>query len=122
MINSTKNQIVNCVKVLAEELKKLAVLVAADTADKAENDETINLVPMNHTSGFDVHSVPPEQTAAPAVTLADVRACLAELSRAGFTGKVRELIHSHGADKLSDIDPSEYAAVLAEAEELKNGQ
>ena len=52
------------------------------------------------------------------VTLAEVRAVLAEKSRAGFTAEVRELLAKHGADKLSGIDPSEYAALVADVEVL----
>ena len=52
------------------------------------------------------------------LTLEEVRAVLAEKSRAGHTEEVRELLAKHGADKLSEIDPAEYAALLAEAEVL----
>ncbi len=52
------------------------------------------------------------------LTLEEVRAVLAEKSRAGHTAEVRELLAKHGADKLSEIDPAEYAALLAEAEVL----
>lgn len=55
------------------------------------------------------------------ITLEAVRAVLAEKSRAGHTAEVRELLQKHGANKLSEIDPSEYAALLAEAEVLGNG-
>jgi len=55
------------------------------------------------------------------LTLEQVRAVLAEKSRAGHTAKVRELLEKHGASKLSEIDPKEYAALLAEAEVLGNG-
>ena len=55
------------------------------------------------------------------IALETVRAALAEKSRAGHTTKVRELLEQHGAEKLSAIDPSEYPALLAEAEELGNG-
>ena len=53
-----------------------------------------------------------------ALTLEEVRAVLAEKSRAGHTEEVRGLLAKHGADKLSEIDPAEYAALLAEAEVL----
>lgn len=56
-----------------------------------------------------------------APTLADIRALLAEKSRDGFTAEVRAIIVSHGANKLSEIDPSEYAAVMKEAEGIGNG-
>ncbi|MCM1219572.1 MAG: rRNA biogenesis protein rrp5 [Lachnospiraceae bacterium] len=52
------------------------------------------------------------------LTLEEVRAVLAEKSRAGHTAEVRGLLNKHGADKLSEIDPAEYAALLAEAEVL----
>ena len=52
------------------------------------------------------------------LTLEQVRAALAEKSRAGHTSEVKALLIKHGADKLSDIDPAEYSALLAEAEVL----
>ena len=52
------------------------------------------------------------------LTLEEVRAVLAEKSRAGHTAEVKELLAKHGADKLSEIDPAEYAALLTEAEVL----
>lgn len=52
------------------------------------------------------------------LTLEDVRTILAEKSRNGFTEQVREIIAKHGARKLSEIDPGEYAAVVAEVEVL----
>ncbi len=67
-------------------------------------------------------SVQPESkpTSKP-LTLEDVRAVLSEKSRNGHTAKVRELLEKHGAAKLSEIDPQNYAALLAEAEVLGNG-
>ena len=52
------------------------------------------------------------------MTLAEVRAVLAEKSRAGHTAEVRELLLKHGAEKLSDIDPTEYPSLLSDAEVL----
>lgn len=50
------------------------------------------------------------------LTIADVRAVLAEKSRAGFTEEVKTLIAKHGADRLSEVPETEYAALLADAE------
>lgn len=61
------------------------------------------------------HSPAPEEKP---LTLEEVRAVLAEKSRAGHTAEVRALLIKHGADKLSDIDPAEYPALLADAEVL----
>ena len=54
----------------------------------------------------------------PEVTLEEVRTVLAGLSRNGLTAKVRELLHKHGADRLSEVNPAEYAAILKEAESI----
>lgn len=62
---------------------------------------------------------PADQPAAKAVTPEEVRAVLAEKSHDGFTAEVRSLLEKHGASKLSEIDPSRYAALLADAEGLK---
>ena len=56
---------------------------------------------------------------AKAVSLEQVRAVLAEKSQAGFTAEVRGLLEKHGAPKLSQIDPANFAALLADAEALK---
>ena len=52
------------------------------------------------------------------LTMEEVRGVLAEKSRAGHTEEVKALLNKHGADKLSEIDPTEYAALLAEGEAL----
>jgi hypothetical protein len=57
----------------------------------------------------------------PAPTLVDVRAVLAELSRDGHTAAIRALLEKYDADKLSDIDPAQYPALLKDAEALGNG-
>ena len=51
--------------------------------------------------------------------LEEVRAVLAEKSHGGFTAEVRGLLEKHGAAKLSEIDPVNYAALLKDAEGLK---
>lgn len=55
---------------------------------------------------------------AKAVSLAEVRAVLAEKSRAGFTDEVKQLLMKYGAEKLSGIEKSAYAALMKEAESL----
>ena len=51
-------------------------------------------------------------------TFTEVRTFLADKSRAGHTAEVKKILAAHGADKLSDLDKAEYAAVMAEAEVL----
>lgn len=62
----------------------------------------------------------PEPPAKKELTLEEVRAVLADKSRAGFTEQVKELLKKHGADKLSAVEPAEYKALLTDAEVLGN--
>ena len=54
----------------------------------------------------------------PQLTLEQIRAVLADKSRAGHTAAVRDLLLKYGASKLSQIDPANYEALLREAEVL----
>ena len=56
------------------------------------------------------------------VTLAQVRAVLAEKSRCGHTAQVRELLERHGAAKLSAINPTEFESLLSEAAAIGCGE
>jgi len=55
------------------------------------------------------------------IPFTDVRALLAEKSRAGHTAAVKDLLQKYGAGKLSEIDPANYEALMADAEVLGNG-
>ena len=56
----------------------------------------------------------------PALTLEQVRAVLADKSRAGHTAAIRDLLQKYGASKLSQVDPNNYEALLRDAEVLGN--
>lgn len=60
-----------------------------------------------------------EKSMADIVSLEQVRAVLAEKSQAGFTAEVRGLLEKYGAPRLSQIDPANFAALLADAEALR---
>ena len=93
--------------VIAEELLRCAASLASAaekiTALQKNSDQKIPTAPK------------------PTITLEQVRAILADKSRHGYTAEVKALLRQHGADKLSDIAPAEYEALLAEAEALGNG-
>lgn len=82
---------------LADSLRALAE--DADTAELAEPQE-------------------PPVPSYPTVPLEQVRAVLADKSRAGKTAEVRGLLQRFGSNRLSAIDPGKYAPLLAAAEEL----
>ena len=54
----------------------------------------------------------------PVPTLEEGRASLAKLSVVGHSAAVKALISKFGADKLSDIAPEQYSALLKEAERI----
>lgn len=56
----------------------------------------------------------------PELTLEQVRAVLADKSRAGHTAAVRDLLQKYGASKLSQVDPKHYEALLKDAEVIGN--
>ena len=60
----------------------------------------------------------PKSEEKPALTLEQVRAVLADKSRAGHTAAIRDLLQKYGASKLSQVDPKNYEALLRDAEVL----
>lgn len=112
---------------LADSLQAVADAVADNNAAEAEMTTTKELEETGkagktgksakNTAKKDAKAAKQEPEEKP-LTLEEVRAVLAEKSRSGHTEEVRGLLAKHGADKLSEIDPAEYAALLAEAEVL----
>ena len=87
-----------------------------DGTDQKVNGESVNIAD---------GKVKTTQSAEPKpkpVTLAQVRAVLAEKSRCGHTAQVRELLQKHGAAKLSAIDPTEFESLLSEAATIGRGE
>ena len=61
----------------------------------------------------------PEKPETP-LSFTDLRAKLAVKSREGFTAEIKAILKSHGAEKLSAIQPSDYETVLKEVEALSH--
>lgn len=70
---------------------------------------------------FSGDDTPAQAEPKPKIKLEDVRAILAEKSRAGHTAEVRALLKKYGAAKLSAVDPAKYEALLKDAEVIGNG-
>lgn len=94
-LSAVLDALIECGNKLTETAEKLRSLYNADEPPKEE-----------------IQTAKPQKE----VSLEEVRAVLAEKSRAGKTAAVKELLHKHGADRLSDIDPNEFVALLADAE------
>lgn len=110
---------------LADSLQAVADAVADNGAAEAELTTTkepekagkAGKAVTKNTAKKDMKAAKQEPEEKP-LTLEEVRTVLAEKSRSGHTEEVRALLNKHCADKLSEIDPAEYAALLAEAEVL----
>ena len=94
--------------VLAEDLKKLA---GEEAPAESKKEEKVD-VP------FDVEEKKEPPKPEKKYTMADVRKKLSSLSSGGKTAEVRELLVKHGANRLSEIKPEDYAVLMEEAENL----
>ena len=94
--------------------KNVRELIAGMEAMVKACQEITKALAKNNTS----EAVPEEKV----VTLEEVRGKLAGLSKDGKTDEVRELIKKHGGTKLSDVNLGEYAALLADAEEIAHAK
>ena len=93
--------------------------LAAEIAELRKCAETIISIADSFTEMFNGNNNPTDAPAPePALTLEAVRAVLADKSRNGHTAEIRSLLQKYGAAKLSEIDPANYKALLAEAEVL----
>ena len=104
--------VVDSIHKLAEGLETLVVYLLRDAGE-----QQVSEVPREAPSEPQAEEVKPE-SAQPTVTLEEVRAVLAEKSAAGHTPEMRELLRAFGADRLSAVNPKDYAAIKAKAEAI----
>ena len=93
---------------VVEDMRSLADSIQAVAEAMAGN------APAPDTSPAAEEPAPPK----PTIPLEKLRARLGEISRAGFTVEVHDLIQKHGATHLSKVDPKDYEILLKEAEAL----
>ena len=51
-------------------------------------------------------------------TIEEVRAVLLAKRKAGYRDEVKAMLITHGGERLTDVDPAEYPALMKEAEAL----
>ena len=115
---------VNELSMLVEELRKCGetlVGLSEGLADlfsgSAEEKQPAKKTAAKKKAAEEPKSEVPEEKA---LTLEDVRAVCADKSRSGFTAEVKAILNKHGVEKLSEVNPAEYKALLAEVEVLGN--
>ena len=109
------------ITVLIEGLRKLSA-DAAEIADLLAGTETPSKEQEKPAEPVPEETQPAEEPPAKTYSKEEVRAILADKSRAGFRAEVKALLTAHGAKQLSDItDPEELAALAEEAGVIGNG-
>lgn len=106
---------------MAEMAQTIEELRTAAASINAAADWLYQQFSGNENSTQEPAKAPVKKEVKPQLKLEDVRAVLAEKSRAGHTAEVRALLKKCGAAKLSEIDPVNYEALLQGAEVIGNG-
>ena len=104
--------VITCVRNLADSLQVVADVLADMKSVEVIDAQPVAQIPEKESK--------PKKVKAKVYTLEDVRGVLAEKSQNGLTSEVKGLITKFGGSKLSDIDPSNYEAIIKEAEVLGN--
>ena len=98
--------VVDDMRALADSIQAVANAMAQNEADAAEPLEQFKEAPLEER---------------PHISLDQLRTRLGEISRAGYTAAIQSLIQRYGVTHLSKVDPTNYDALLRDAEELLNG-
>lgn len=98
--------VVEDMRSLADSIQAVAVALAGNDAERSSEETVPQESPEVNESQ---------------ITLEEVRAFLGKKSREGYTDAVRSLLQQFGANKLSEVSPKDYAALMRAAEELDYG-
>ncbi len=90
--------------------KELLLEIVADVRSLADN---LQMLVDGMNDNYEVEEKPKQ------ISLEEIRSVLAVKSKDGFTEQIKEIINGFGADKLSDVEPSNYEDLLKEAEKLE---
>lgn len=100
----------------ADELRRAIQEVAAVIEASAKEAQGVDSVAV--TTKEPVREVDNKPSAAPSVSMEDVRAKLAALVKDGKQAAVKELLASFGASKLSDVPAERYGELMQKASEI----
>ena len=89
----------------------------ADSLEAAAN-AMCDSQPAPNTVRVEVPTADKSKADTPSYTLEEVRAVLSKKSAEGHGAQIRELLGKYGHSRLSEIDPKDYPALLADAEVL----
>ena len=120
---SYTQSLVPLIEELSRNITEIASILRA--AESAESNLETQMTPSNQKQSLQEPSQSKQASGTDSsassvkVTVEDVRAVLAEKSQDGLTAKVRELLESFDAKKLSAVDPDRLPELLEAAKALK---
>ena len=103
----------------AQQIGNDLACLAASIAEIAAEIKALYDFDRDSDEAYDKSVLPKEEPKPHTPTLEEVRGILADKASCGFREAVQTLLKKHGANRLSDIDPSEYDALINEARALK---
>ena len=108
----------------AQQIGNDLACLAASIAEIAEEIKAMYDFDHDSDEANDMPDLPKEEPAPEppkpnTPSLEEVRGILADKASSGFREMVQTLIKKYGANRLSDIDPSKYDALIKEARALK---
>ena len=112
----------NELSMVLDEMKKCGEMLIQISDDlkqifSSTSDNAAETIPAKTDNKEKVPLEPPKES----IKKEQVRAVLAQKSRDGFTKEVKEILKKYGANKLSEVNESDYQAVLQDVEVLGNG-
>ena len=100
---------------LADALRTIAKTVEVETKDEGTADGVIQEEEKRNLDAFKALA----EENKPKVTLEQVRAKLADLTRKGKRAEVKKLLEVYGANKLSEVPPDKYSELMVRAEGIQ---
>ena len=106
LLNEDVRSLIKCYQTLAEDLQELCEIFSENGTAVSTSDSGLN-----ETSAED-------KANEPTITLEEVRIVLAKLAQDGKQAELKALIGKYGANRLSEVDPKYYPAILKEVEAM----
>ncbi len=113
-LDAALNALLEYSEVIRETVRGIRALMSFDEAPDPEDTAQAEVTEHVRELAEEAKPVMSEKV----YTLEDVRALLKAKADQGYRSEVKALLKAHGAERLPDIDPAEYPAMMKESEEI----
>ena len=113
-LDAALNALLEYGEVIRETVRGIRALMNLDEVPDPEDTAQLETTEQARELAEAAKPVKPEKV----YTLQDVRALLKAKADQGYRSEVKALLKAHGAERLPDIDPAEYPAMMKESEEI----